>query len=347
MSEVIAKKKERDSNMELLRIVAMILVLTIHVTLGPPRGVFVADLTHSPFSIAAAGHYFFSALSCVCVNVFVLLSGWFGIHYKNVRALEFVFQVVFFGVLDYCILMLTGHGYHLGLRGTFSILIMSNYWFARAYIILYILAPLLNRFTENAERKEFKRLLILFFVIQCLYGWISNGTDWYEKGFSPLSFIGLYLFARYVRIYRPKWSTLSCLTDLSIYACITVFVASVEFVCYAFHLPYLKLEYYSSPTTIVGAMFLLLCFSKFSFKSSFINWIAISCFAVYLFHCDGHFAGVYYYGLLNQWYTNDTLYLAITKSVGLVAFFFIAAIFIDKVRIMIWKECLHIYNSLI
>lgn len=223
---------------------------------------------------------------------------------------------------------------------------MSNYWFARAYIIMYILAPILNRFVENTDRAEFKKVLILFFILQCLYGWISNGTDWYEKGFSPLSFIGLYLLARYVRVYRPKWSNFSCKTDCLIYLSITLFVAIINFLESAYKLPYLKLEYYTSPTTIAGAMFLLLCFSKFSFKSRIINWMAISCFAVYLFHVDGHFASVYYYGFLNDWFVNDFLWFAVIKSVGLVIFFFIAAILIDKVRIMLWKGCCMFVNKI-
>ena len=74
----------RDSNIELLRIVSMILVMVVHadyVSFGPPTQ---TDISNSfLYSFSRSG---IEAISAICVNVFVLISGWFGIRYCLRRA---------------------------------------------------------------------------------------------------------------------------------------------------------------------------------------------------------------------------------------------------------------------
>ena len=85
--------KSRDSNMELLRIVSMLLVLLVHadyLSLGAPTTEDVA--THPTESFMKMLVY---SISTVCVNCFVLLSGWYGIRPKLKRLGEFLFQVIF------------------------------------------------------------------------------------------------------------------------------------------------------------------------------------------------------------------------------------------------------------
>ena len=73
-------KPVRDSNIELLRIVAMFLVLLDHsgyTSINPPTNeeVFSAPM------LSLVRHCC-QSFSSICVNVFVLISGWFGISYS-------------------------------------------------------------------------------------------------------------------------------------------------------------------------------------------------------------------------------------------------------------------------
>ena len=89
-------KKQRDSNMELLRIVAMLLVLVVHSgfkSLGYPTE---EEAIANPISIYM--RYVVESISIICVNVFVLLSGWYGVNVRKQRFLAFIFQVLFFSV---------------------------------------------------------------------------------------------------------------------------------------------------------------------------------------------------------------------------------------------------------
>ena len=75
-------KSPRQSNFELLRIVAMLLVLVVHVdffSLGVPSD---ADIAGNP--VSSAMRYIVESLALVCVNSYILISGYFGIK-PNVK----------------------------------------------------------------------------------------------------------------------------------------------------------------------------------------------------------------------------------------------------------------------
>lgn len=94
--------KERESNFELLRIVAMFLVLMLHanfISIGSPT---ISDCHEAPFNSIL--RYFFQSLSIGCVDIFVLISGWFGIRPSIKSFTSFIFQCFFFlfGVYAVC-----------------------------------------------------------------------------------------------------------------------------------------------------------------------------------------------------------------------------------------------------
>ena len=96
----------------------------------------------------------------------------------------------------------------LSAKGIAGCLVLLKWnWFIKAYMGLYILSPILNAFVNNTEKKTFKNVLISFFVFQTIYSWISDGAVFFENGYSTISFIGLYLLARYTKIYLAAKNT--------------------------------------------------------------------------------------------------------------------------------------------
>lgn len=100
MNQIIAnpKMKVRESNFELLRIIAMIMILVLHAdfqSLGAPTR---ADIISSP--ITSTLKVFFEMVSIVAVNVFILISGWFGIRPSIKGFCKFAFQYLFFSVVN-------------------------------------------------------------------------------------------------------------------------------------------------------------------------------------------------------------------------------------------------------
>ena len=124
------KIKERYSNFELLRIVAMILVLIVHVLICLPRPT-TAFVIAEPFK--AISFYFTDAISIICVNVFILISGWFGINLRLQRLSILLFQVFFFAIVIWGVLVFIEPSKYMNLQSLTTVLMLngSDYWFIK------------------------------------------------------------------------------------------------------------------------------------------------------------------------------------------------------------------------
>ena len=189
---------ERQSNMELLRLVAMMMILVMHMDYGAFGLPTAESVENAP--ITTFGRIFVEHLCLVAVNVYVLISGWFGIRPKMKSFVRLMLQVAMYSII------ITGAFLLLG-KTTFKIgyvtdmlIIGKQYWFVVSYLLLYLVSPILNTFVEHSSKREFQWMLLVFFGFQFVYSWIF-GLEEFAGGYSALSFMGLYLLARYVKIY--------------------------------------------------------------------------------------------------------------------------------------------------
>ena len=190
---------ERQSNMELLRLVAMMMILVMHMDYGAFGLPTAESVENAPMT--TFGRIFVEHLCLVAVNVYVLISGWFGIRPKMKSFVRLMLQVAMYSII------ITGTFLLLG-KTTFKIgyvtdmlIIGKQYWFVVSYLLLYLVSPILNTFVEHSTKREFQWMLLVFFGFQFVYSWIF-GLEEFAGGYSALSFMGLYLLARYVKIYE-------------------------------------------------------------------------------------------------------------------------------------------------
>lgn len=343
--------KHRYSNIEALRILSMFLVLIVHAdffSLGEPS---LRDINEK--SLSSFVRYFLESLSIVCVNVFILISGWFGIRPKAKSFGNFIFQCLFFLIGIYIVCLIFGKAeFNLkNIAGCFFLLKWN--WFIKAYIGLYILSPILNAFADSATEKQIRLFLIFFFVFQTIYSWMSGAAQFFEAGYSTLSFIGLYMLSRYVKLYKPKIFTLSSRTDFIIYLTITLLITLIAIVPYNIVI-WINAENtfyhtiasfisahmfrYDNPLVIMSSLYLLLGFSKVIFENRIINWIAASSFAVFLLHTNPN--------LCNQYFIPAVQFIYNWGGQGVVSLFtifafliliFICAVLVDQLRIVSWN----------
>lgn len=330
--------KVRDSNMELLRIVAMVLVMIVHADFRALHVPTVEETVMAP--VSSMMRFLVESLSIISVTVFVLLSGWYGIKVRAGRLCEFVFQVAFFALACFGVALLTGHA-SLDVAAMRHLLLLDHYdyWFFKSYLIMYILAPVANAFFEKASKREVEVLLVLFFSIQTLWGWLSKGAGGFNYGYSGLSFLGLYMLARYVRLY-PGWlSRLNRNRYLLIYVTIAVVNAVMAYVFIRSGNPKLEgmLRHYTYPLAIFQALCFMLYFTKISLRSKFVNWIAVSCFAIYLVHSNMMIGNPIYDDLIRQWFETESTLLFIMYTTGLIFIVFWISILLDKLRMLLWK----------
>lgn len=333
--------KARQSNLELLRLIAMFGVLVVHTDFGALGFPDRTELISTPaYSVTRIIIEFFSI---VAVNVFVLISGWFGITFRWKGLSNLLFQCLFFffGIYTFCVIAGIKP---LNLNGIYMCLMFSgNGWFIKSYLGMYILAPIMNAFVEHANRKHFLQLLICFFIFQSLYGWFSQGAAFIEEGYSAFSFMGLYLLARYVRVYQPRFSMRKRSYDFSAYACLSLASSAVFILASYLDKPAFTamMFRYTNPLTIAAALFLLLAFSKIRLTSKAVNSVAASCFAVYLMHF------ILFPTFMRKWIIEiSDSYGGITQLAALfllLAGFFAAAIAIDRIRLLIWNKFISAY----
>ena len=93
----MTQTKRRDSNFELLRIVAMVLVMLVHVNYAALGGVTHEELLATPWT--GFVRILCEQLCIICVNLFILLSGWFGIRPTLGKLASLLFQVLFIGIV--------------------------------------------------------------------------------------------------------------------------------------------------------------------------------------------------------------------------------------------------------
>lgn len=324
--------------MELLRIIAMFLVMMIHTTqtIHYPEfdGKAVSSVEFSFVSLLRS-------VSFIAVNVFVLLSGWYGIRFSVKGLFRLVYQVVFFSLLCYAVSVslkiqsfsiksLLLEGFMIGL---------DTYWFVQSYLLLFVLSPILNSFCENVDRKLFRNLLVTYIVIMVYGGWMTQALSGeIEGGLSVVFFIGLYLLARYMRLYSPKFTTQPIRLDLTIFLFLTTIITIISIASHGGTLLMSNVFTYTRPLIMASSAFLLLAFSKFHFQSKCVNFIASSCFAVYLLHEHVSICKPLYRLTVKTLYGNENPH--ITNWIDVLLFMLIVyavAIMIDKARLFIYS----------
>lgn len=88
------KAKVRESNIELLRNISMFMILVIHANFVSLPRIDIGELTSN--TVPSVTRFFIESLGIVAVNVFVFISGWFGIRTRLKSVLSFIYQILFF-----------------------------------------------------------------------------------------------------------------------------------------------------------------------------------------------------------------------------------------------------------
>lgn len=220
-------RRGRDSNLELYRIIVMILIIAHHYVVN--SGLFDV-LRDEPINVSSSIMILFGAWGKTGINCFVLITGYFMCRssFSGDKLLKLYLQITLYAIIIYAIFCITGHEKF----GTFHFL--WKFWpvktisdgFTSCFILFYLFIPFLNIFLKNLGKKEHLMLVILLLFVFSLLPTIPvirmrfNYVGWFMILYIVGAFIRNYGIFKSIRHSSWGWITLILL----ILSCCSVMV---------------------------------------------------------------------------------------------------------------------------
>jgi len=197
-------EKKRMANLELLRCVAMMMVVVLHY-LG--KGGLLPDLTGKSLGSAGMAAWLMESFCIVAVNVYMFISGYFlcTSHFKLSRLITLWLQLwlysVTFGVLGVLtgVVTETTVDTHYFLTLFFPVS-MGHYWFMTAYIFLYLLLPFAGTAVRKMTKQQMQLAVVILLLIFCvLKSVLPFRLEMDAKGYDCLWYLCVFMAAAYIR----------------------------------------------------------------------------------------------------------------------------------------------------
>ena len=197
-------EKKRMANLELLRCVAMMMVVVLHYL---DKGGLLPDLTGKSLGSAGMAAWLMESFCIVAVNVYMFISGYFlcTSHFKLSRLITLWLQLwlysVTFGVLGVLtgVVTETTVDTHYFLTLFFPVS-MGHYWFMTAYIFLYLLLPFAGTAVRKMTKQQMQLAVVILLLIFCvLKSVLPFRLEMDAKGYDCLWYLCVFMAAAYIR----------------------------------------------------------------------------------------------------------------------------------------------------
>ena len=301
---------ERNSNFELLRIIAMLLIVSYHFIFH--LNIDINDISFFPNKLLINLFMFNGKLDA---NIFMLISGYFLIKskFKLKKLIKLyisttlcsIMIVLLLSLFD-CPLQITDY-----LKSFFPIF-FNVYWFITSYFIIYVFTNYINKFLYMLSKREYFILLILLGIVLSLFPSFFSIKMIGENNFLWLLFI--YMIGGYINLYvHNKKKISNILIGIMIYL-IAVFSSFLFQYLGNFYSVFNKFQFYFSKQfsmfLLLSSIFVFLGFCNIKLKNKKINSISSTMIGVYLIHDNYLLRKVLYFDILkNNLYINSHFFV--------------------------------------
>jgi surface polysaccharide O-acyltransferase-like enzyme len=307
----MGKNVDRYSNFELLRVVAILMVLVLHY-FGMGGG--MSNVPAGSMNYYAM--HFLESMSIIAVNLFVLITGYFMVgrtKIKVVKAINLIVVAVFYGGVFYLASYLIGESIQLPFNTSEFIHSLNPFvgpkWFVVSYVILFLLSPFINMLLEQLSKKQFQQLLAICMISFSFLPTFFKGLTYNDHGYGVLNFVVLYCLGAYLKKFYENRG--SALLYLAIYLVMTAatFGSAVKGIWPSYD--------YNTVFNLASSVALFLFFSKFQFYSRMVNYLATFTFAIYIIHTDSSIREILFTRLLktNQYWESKWFLAHLSLSV--------------------------------
>lgn len=203
-SRLHGAKQGRMANLELLRCVAMMMVVVLHY-LG--KGQILGELPTGRAGAMETAAWLLESFCIVAVDTYMFISGYFlcTSSFKLSRLLQLWLQIWVYSVAFGLLGSLTGvmreadFGRHFLLTLLLPVT-MGHYWFMTAYVFLYLLLPFVGIAAKKMTKTQMKTAVgLLLFTFSILKSILPVRLEEVGLGYDCLWYLCVFLTAAYVR----------------------------------------------------------------------------------------------------------------------------------------------------
>ena len=319
--------KQRDSNLELLRIVAMSMIVIYHIFVHGISPVYVGS--HSILTVWYVPFIF-------GVNLFILISGYYGIRLSWKSFLSLMWIIVFYK-LFHLIVDTTCLGIHHAwwewIVKPLSAPASGGGWFVDIYILLMLVSPMLNKLLNGCSKGDLLKYSVIVLLLDMGYGFILN-KHFDPYGYSLIHFVCLYIIGYGLKSYQ----NVSVKDSWKVYILVVSCLLLANLLFPDNHWIVKFSNSYASPFIVLGAIFLFLIFVRTNIAHHpFINFVAASMFPVYLIHEGGN-VSKWYYATVEEWWATLSIPTFLLYTTGFIIALFVLTISVDQLRKKCWSS---------
>ena len=329
----------RQSNIELLRIISMILIIMHHFSVHGTFP-FTPDLTFNKVFLQV-----FALGGKAGVVAFVMITGYFMIssNFKLHKFAKLVGQIWFYSIAMLGVAMGLGLDTVTSKNMMLALLpIGAMSWFAQNFLVLYLLTPIINRVLHWLQHKYYVMLLvgstvIWFLIPTALNLWpnLPHTTFGFKHIFS---FIVFYSMGAYIKLYGSH-ITRTVGVIVSIIGFVGAFLGDIlvdvlamtntEYMKQIFY--FTKNDYGLFQLPLGIGLFILFLKAKIVYRP-WINTVASTTFGIYLLHDNRVFLHHMWDNILATYQYYDSIVLPL-YAILIVALIFVIGMTVDYVRL--------------
>ena len=187
----------RDSRFEKLRILAILFITAHHLLL------FGADVCGylTPYTPDSKGYVgiFANSVAVTGVSLFVMITGWFGVRRIWRPFFRLIIICAAFGLVAFLLAQSQRAVPSPPWSQWWESAKFTNWWFIIHYLMLLLVAPLLERALVSIDRKTMEYILLALLVFNLVFGFAWGYVN--ASGYNVVHFILLYVLARYMRLF--------------------------------------------------------------------------------------------------------------------------------------------------
>lgn len=293
-------RKERESGVELLKIIAIVLIVISHAiqALGSVDNdsdafvnLYIASTNFNNIFLILFRHF-----GTLGNDIFFICSAWFlcdiKVKRKNNKMLNMVLDVWIVSIICLAVFMLLGVSVDSEsiLKSIFPTTCANN-WYVTCYLVFYLIFPYLNMAISKMSQRTLLYVSIVSFTINYIICYIKSGLFFSNQ---LMQFVSMFLLIAYIKKYLIN-------LDIKYYVRLLAF-GIIAFIGSVLIINFLgtRIGFFSNkvligadtanPFLLFIAIALLMIFSRKKFVSTFINRISALSLLIYLFHENFIFA---------------------------------------------------------